>query len=134
MKQPSHLVGVLDVQLVEGLYVLVDEGDGDQHQVLVSALHQGLDGVLGVGAQPRQGSDLGLPDEAVRVGPAERLHDEVNGGPHLGGVGVAPVHDVLGHGVGGEELAANFDIFFLPSLLKLCRDKLERLAAARFEG
>ena len=37
----ADVLGVLDVQLVEGLDVLVDEGDGDEHQVLVAALHQG---------------------------------------------------------------------------------------------
>ena len=37
----SNLIRVLNVQLVEGLNVLVDEGDGDQHQVLLAALHQG---------------------------------------------------------------------------------------------
>ena len=40
----ADVLGVLDVQLVEGLDVLVDEGDGDEHEVLVAALHQGCVG------------------------------------------------------------------------------------------
>ena len=36
----ADVVGVLDVQLVEGLDVLVDKCDGDQHQVLLSSFHQ----------------------------------------------------------------------------------------------
>merc|ERR1711876_102129 len=47
----SHLLAdvlsILDVQLVQSLDVVVDEGDGDQHQVLLSSLAQNLDGVLG---------------------------------------------------------------------------------------
>ena len=35
----AHLVGVLDVELVQRLDVLVDEGDRDQHQVAVATLH-----------------------------------------------------------------------------------------------
>ena len=36
----SDLVRVLNVQLVQCLNVLVNEGDGDQHEVLLSAFHQ----------------------------------------------------------------------------------------------
>ena len=32
----ADVMSILDVQLVQGLDVVVDEGDGDQHQVLLS--------------------------------------------------------------------------------------------------
>jgi hypothetical protein len=35
----SQLVGVLDIQLVQRLDVIVDEGDGDEEEVLLAALH-----------------------------------------------------------------------------------------------
>ena len=36
-----HVVGVLDVQLVEGLNVLVDEGDGDEEQIALTSFNKG---------------------------------------------------------------------------------------------
>merc|ERR1719445_1872767 len=34
----AHILGILNVQLVKGLDVVIDEGDGDEHQVLLSPL------------------------------------------------------------------------------------------------
>ena len=58
MKQPSHLVGVLNVQLVEGLDVIVYKGDGHQQEVLLAALDKRLDGLLGARLQPGQRTNL----------------------------------------------------------------------------
>jgi hypothetical protein len=46
---------------------------------------------------------LALPDETVGIGPAQLLHDELDGGAHLGRVGVATVHHVLRHRVRREK-------------------------------
>ena len=43
----ADVLGVLNVQLVKGLDVVIDEGNRDQHQVLLTSLTQHLDGVLG---------------------------------------------------------------------------------------
>ena len=51
-------MGVLDIQLVERLDVIIDEGDGDEEEVLLAALHQRLDGVLRAGLQPGQRTHL----------------------------------------------------------------------------
>ncbi len=54
----AQLVGVLDIQLMQRLDVIVDEGDGDEEKVLLAALHQRLDGVLRAGLQPGQRTHL----------------------------------------------------------------------------
>jgi len=43
---------------VERLDVIIDEGDGDEEEVLLAALHQRLDGVLRAGLQPGQRTHL----------------------------------------------------------------------------
>ena len=55
------VLGVLDVQLVQGLDVVIDEGDGDQHEVLLAPLAHHLDGLLRAGLQPGQRPHLALP-------------------------------------------------------------------------
>ena len=52
---------ILDVQFVQRLDMIVDEGNGDEHEVLLAALHQRFDGLLGARLQPGQGTNLGGP-------------------------------------------------------------------------
>ncbi len=54
----AQLVCVLDIQLVQRLDVIVDEGDGNEEKVLLAALHQRLDRVLRAGLQPGQRTHL----------------------------------------------------------------------------
>ena len=99
----ANVVSVLDIQLVKGLDMIVDESDGDKHEILLALLHHDLDGVFGAGLEPGQGPPLALPDQSKGVGPAELLHHQLDSGAHLSRVGVAAVHHVLRDGVGGEE-------------------------------
>ena len=48
----ANVVSVLDIQLVKGLDMIVDESDGDKHEILLALLHHDLDGVLGAGLEP----------------------------------------------------------------------------------
>ena len=77
---------VLDVDLLEGLDVLGDEGDGHRHHVLDAMPAELADLVVGVWAQPRHGPHLGLVGEGVLVGvahTAEPFHDEGDRGLDL---------------------------------------------------
>lgn len=57
-----HLFGqhlsVLDVQLMQRLYVVRCEGDGNQQDVLLPSLAQAFDHLVGLGAEPRHGAHL----------------------------------------------------------------------------
>lgn len=85
----GYLVAILNVQLVQGLDVFVDEGHWHQDQVLDTLLRVQLDRVVGVGLEPGQGAHLGLPDEPVRIPATELLHGPRHGGGHLVRIRVA---------------------------------------------
>lgn len=70
----------------EGVGRRTGEGDGDEEQVLLSGFDVGLDGFGGLRSEPGRRSNLGLPDEAVRVREAEFGHDGVDGRRDLGGI------------------------------------------------
>jgi len=46
------LLCVFDVELVQCFNVVIDEGDGDEHEVLLAPLDEGLDGLLSPRLQP----------------------------------------------------------------------------------
>merc|ERR1719470_527690 len=73
-----NILSILNIQFMQSLDVIIHKCNWNQHQVL-------------------------LPDQPVRVGPAQLLHHQLHRGAHLGGVGVPPVHHVLGDRVGGEQ-------------------------------
>ena len=101
--QLFRFLQVLQIQLEQGLDVVGREGDGDEQEVVVLLLGVTFDDVGRLRAQPRRRTDLGLPDEPVRVRVAERVHDGVHGGADFGGVRVASVDDGHGQRVGGED-------------------------------
>ncbi len=74
----AQLLGVLNVQLVQGLDVVRGEGDGDEHEVLLAAFDECFDGGVCSRGEPGQRAYLRLPDEAVRVAEVELLHDHVD--------------------------------------------------------
>jgi hypothetical protein len=91
------------VQLVQRLNVVTGEGNGDQQHVCLALLHQALDRVRCLCAQPWLRADLRLPHKTVLVLHAESLHDSVDGRSHFGRVRIATVDDRHGQTVGGEE-------------------------------
>ena len=73
----TNLLGLDEVFLIklkERLDVIGSEGNGNEKNVVVS-FSQSLDRIARLGSQPRTRSDLGLPDETVRIRIAESVHD-----------------------------------------------------------
>ena len=68
--QVAGHAAVEDIQLVEGLAVLADEGHGDEDHVLHALLRPGLEHVLHAGLEPLGGADLALPREDAPAGGA----------------------------------------------------------------
>lgn len=79
------------VELVERLDVVAGESDGDEDEVCLTLFHVIGDCVAGLRAEPGGGTDLGLPDEPVRVAVGEAGHDRVDGCGDFGRIGVAYV-------------------------------------------
>lgn len=68
----THLVRFflqLDIELIERLNMIARERDRHNHGILVTLFGPPLDGIAGLGAQPRARSDLALPRQTVRVAP-----------------------------------------------------------------
>ena len=65
------------------------ESNRDKYEVCLALLHVVRDCVAGLCAKPGGGTDLRLPDKAVRVAVGEAGHDSVDGGGNFSGVRVS---------------------------------------------
>ena len=94
--QISRLLGILDVDLKQRLYVVGRKRDGYGKHVLVALRGQSLDDIASLGSHPGQWPDLALPshDVAVRAKPflLEALHAGAGRRRNFGHVLVAAVY------------------------------------------
>lgn len=107
----GELVAILDVQLMERLDMLVDECDWNQNEVFLSLLDVRANSVIGEWLKPRQRSDLGLPNQAVRIAIVELLHNGIDTRSNFTGIRVTSVNGLQGQGMGGEQQNYVFALF-----------------------
>lgn len=78
-----HLAAVLDVELIKGFDMVGGKSDGNQEDRRFAQSAQALDGLLGLGAEPRQGAHFRLPNQAVGPREVQLLHHPLHSGTHF---------------------------------------------------
>merc|ERR1719427_1112724 len=66
----AKFICIFYVKFMQSFNMIINKCNGNQHQILLSSLHQGFYCLLSPGFKPGKRTNLTLPGDTVRIAPA----------------------------------------------------------------